>query len=66
MEICSNKDEAQHLIMAALNVLCDDVSTVEDAKKMLVSKGYNEQQCEAIAERANELYIKHFKGKDKK
>jgi hypothetical protein len=61
-----SNDEAQLLIMAALNVLCDDISTVEDARKMLASKGCNEQQCDAIANRANELYIKHFKGNDKK
>jgi len=54
------KAEVDDLILTALNVLCDDVSTVEDAKKLILSKGYNEKQAETIVSKANELYLKYF------
>jgi hypothetical protein len=57
------KSEVDDLILTALNVLCDDVSTVEDAKKLILSKGYDEKQADIIVSRANELYLKHFANK---
>lgn len=57
------KEAADNLVMNALNVLCDDVSTYEDAKKLILSKGYDEKQAEIIVSSANQLYLKHFKDK---
>lgn len=58
-----SKDEAGDLILIALNKLCDDQSTVEDAKNLIVSKGYSETQAAIIAEKANKLYLDHFANK---
>jgi tetratricopeptide (TPR) repeat protein len=57
------KEEVDDLVLTALNLLCDTVSTSEDAKKLIVSKGYEEKQAEIIVSRANQLYLKHFQDK---
>ncbi len=59
------KDEVGDLILIALNKLCDDTSTVEDAKKLIQSKGYDEMQSNIIANKAYELYLNHFANKKK-
>ena len=59
------KKELDDLVLTALNVLCDDISTPEDAKELILSKGYTEHQTEIIVKTANDLYQKHFKNKKK-
>jgi|GEM_PF-3478964 hypothetical protein len=57
------KAEVSELILTALNVLTDDTNTIHDAKKLIRSKGYNEDETAVIVHKANELYLKHFKNK---
>lgn len=57
------KDEAGDLILIALNQLCDGKSTLEDAKNLVMSKGCTKREALIIAEKANELYLKHFANK---
>lgn len=60
------KEEVDKLVMTALNLLCDDISTVEDAKTLIKSQGYDDRQTTIIVSRANELYLKHFKNEKNK
>jgi tetratricopeptide (TPR) repeat protein len=55
-----NKKEVEDLVLSSLNILCDDVSTVEDVIKMLKLQGHDDRQSLIIAERAERLYQKHF------
>ncbi|WP_421943628.1 tetratricopeptide repeat protein [Pedobacter sp.] len=57
------KEEVNDLVLTALNILCDDVSTIETVMTMLKSKGYDDRQASIIAERAESLYQKHFASK---
>lgn len=57
------KEEVNDLVLTALNILCDDVSTMETVMTMLKSKGYDDRQSSIIAERAESLYQKHFASK---
>jgi tetratricopeptide (TPR) repeat protein len=56
-----SKEEVDNLVLLALDTLCNNVSTLEDAKNLIQSKGYNERQTNIILNRADELYQKHFK-----
>lgn len=58
-----SKEDLDNLVLTALNVLCDDVSSTENAKRVILSKGYNEHQASVIVDRANELYLRHFNKK---
>ncbi|MDH6250965.1 hypothetical protein M2347_000692 [Chryseobacterium sp. H1D6B] len=55
-----SKEKLDQLVASSLNILCDDVSSLENVEKYLRDQGYNENQVGIIAEKANEMYIKYF------
>lgn len=54
------KEEVDTLVLQAVNLLCDGKSTLGDAEKFIQEKGYDERESGIIAQRANELYVKHL------
>ena len=54
------KEEVDTLVLTALNVFCNGVSTADDVMAMLKGKGYDDRQALVITERAQSLYDKHF------
>jgi hypothetical protein len=58
-------DRKQHedMMLYGINILCDDVSTMDDVERFLQNKGYNPQQVALIAEKVEAMYLKFFADK---
>jgi hypothetical protein len=57
------RKQYEDMILYGINILCDDVSTMDDVERFLQSKGYNPQQVAVIAEKAEAMYLQFFADK---